>query len=257
MMKDGYQLPHPVIQAVGLTCVPLPEIGSDMPLGRKPVTAAVLTLSQREDGHVDVIATRLSDARDLEFPLPYLVDQALMPGALTIVSAADRAALGVEAAARRFFVEPRLVRMVTGTRVVDPLASPPFDGVDEASACRRLGIPVDRTSDADIGRLWSRHAPEPVETIALARAVSRLMLWSSIEAFTLADPGPFFETMLPLRTWMNTQADAAPAIYGWATCRPMMHAVSFAGQYRGHRRRVVTGDSDTSWVSFEDNLLHT
>ncbi|THG37249.1 hypothetical protein [Sphingomonas olei] len=256
-MKNVYRLPNRVIQAVGLACVPLHEIGSDAPLARRPVAAAVATVTQRDDGHVDVVATRLSDARDLEFPLPHLLDRALMPGSMIIVSAADRATLAADAMARRFFVEPRLARVVDGTDTVEPVASILANPADEAQLCRRLGIPIDSSSDKEVERIWSRHAPEPVEAIALGRAVSRLMLWAHIASFRTASPEPFFETMLPLREWMDGQGEAAPTIYGWATSRPMMRAASFAGTYRDYRRRVAAGDTDAAWVSFEENLLHT
>lgn len=254
-MNDVYRLPSPIIQAVGLACVPLHDLASAAPFARKPVAAAIVTLRQRDDGHVDCIGARVSDAADLQFPVCWLVDQALMPGALTVISHADRATLAAEAMTRRFFVEPQLARILTGKDCIDPAAiMPPTSG--EATLCRRLGIPTDTTSDKETERLWTRHAPAPVEQIALARAVSRLMLWANTEAFALAEPGPFFEAILAMRAWMDTQEDEAPTVYGWATSRPVMRAASFASTYHDYRRARADGDCDARWVGFEENLFH-
>lgn len=69
----------PVIQAVGLACVPIDDMPPGTALALIPVAAAVVTLHARDDGHRDVKVDCMSDARDLEFPLPVLVEDALAP----------------------------------------------------------------------------------------------------------------------------------------------------------------------------------
>ncbi len=261
-MDDIYKMPRPVIQAVGLACMPGHDLATDAPFAKKPVAAAVVTLRQRDDGHIDCIAKRMSDARDMEFPLALLLHEALVPGALRIISATDRETLGAEAMARRFFLEPRLASVVRGEDVVDPvgLALPATanrsDDV-EALLCRRLSIPLVTSSDGAIERLWSRHAPGPVEAIALGRAVTRLMLWAHGAALQSGEPGPFFETMLVLRGWMDTQGEESPDICRWATSRPLMRAASFASDWQAQLRAHAAGNSDAGWTTFEDDLFHS
>ncbi|WP_311270957.1 hypothetical protein [Sphingobium sp. WCS2017Hpa-17] len=248
----------PIIQSIGLACVPL----HDMPaktggLGRKPVAAAVVTLQERDDGQCDIIGARMSDAMDMEFPLAWRIEQELMPNALTIVSAEDRAILGAEAAARRFFVEPRLARVCAGKNVVDPCSMLGEGGVDEQALGRRLSVPTSFVSDKDVQAHWSRHAPQAAEEVALARAVGRMILWANLEAFRTSEPRPFFRTLLPLQTWMYDQAERAPSLYRMATARPLMRAASFAAEWRAYEEKKAQGDPDASWVSFEIGLFHS
>ena len=56
----------PVIQAVGLACVPVNDMPSGSTLARKPVAAAIIAMVAREDGHPDVVVTCVSDARAME-----------------------------------------------------------------------------------------------------------------------------------------------------------------------------------------------
>lgn len=164
-----------VIQSVGLACVPIDCMPGPM-LARKPVAAAIVTLHMRDDGHRDVAIECVSDARDLEFPLPVLVERALIGCAPVVITQSDCAVLAIEAAARRFFVEPKLGALAAGQGLIDPVAMLGA-GQDEGALCRRLGIPASTTPDGDVARWWRRDAPAAAEGVALTNAVSRLMLW--------------------------------------------------------------------------------
>ena len=162
------------VQAIGLACIPIEDMPADsVALARKPVAAAVLTLRTRDDGHPELVATRLSDARDTEFPLPWLIDQALMPGMVKLISAEDRHVLAGDTMARRYFVEERLAALCRGTDVVDPGSLPDAGVSDEAALWKRLEIPFGRVDDRAVKRCWSRGAPGVAEDIALGTAVVR------------------------------------------------------------------------------------
>lgn len=252
-----YEMPA-AVQAVGLACVSVADMPpSERVLARQPVAAAVITLQTRGDGHREIVAQRLSDARAAEFPLTWLVDQALVDHAPVIITAADRALLATEAAKRRFFAEPRLAALCGSLETLDPLT---FMGVpvgDEAALCRRLGITFPQVNDADVERGWNTHVPNAAEEVALGIAAARLTLWAHAEAFRAAEPAAFFETLLPLRDWMETQGRAAPSLYRAVRSRPIARATSFATTYRDYREARDAGDPQATWVSFEDALFHT
>lgn len=245
------------IQAVGLACVPLHDMPPDeAALARRPVAAAVLTLQRRVDGHREIVGTALSDARDTEFPLPWLIDQALVSSAPTIVTPEDRALLGVEVMARRYWSEPTLANLCGGTHAIDPLEMPGERVGDEAALCRRLNIPVPGIDDADIERVWSRHAPEPAMDVAMARAVARLMLWAHVRSLASREPDGFYETLLPLRDWMQDKEAIWPRLRDALRSRPIGRATSFASEYRAFRDARDRGDPVTSLTMFEDGLFH-
>ncbi|MFK3889776.1 hypothetical protein [Sphingomonas sp. NPDC079357] len=247
-----------VIQAVGLACVPVADMPASEPvLARKPVAAAVITLQARGDGHRDIIAAQVSDARDMEFPLPWLIDQALVAAAPTIITAADRVTLGVDAMARRYWAEPRLAAVCRGGNTIDP--GEVFGGSlgNEAALCRRLQIPTSQVRDTEVERVWTRHTPELAMDIALGVAVSRLMLWAHGVSFASAEPDAFFETLLPLRDWMQDREAHAPSLQQAGRSRPIRRATSFASTYRDYRKARDAGDEQASWAQFEDGLFHT
>ncbi len=251
---NRYRLPL-VIQSVGIACVPLHDMPpNDAALNRKPIAVGIVTLRAGERGKGIVTATSVSDARDMEFPLPWLVDQALESGAVVLISDEDRQILATEMLARRFWAEPKLSSVCGGANAVDPARAGIPTG-DEAALCRRLSIPIPSVSDAEIQRRWSRHTPEPAETIALQRAVARLILWAHIEAARIAAPAPFFEMLLPLRAWMNAQTEGS-VIAGIATSRAMLRAGSFVQEWLEHERKLDAGQAH-DWGEFEDGLFHT
>ncbi len=252
-MKSPYM--PPVIQAVGLACVPIDDMPPGSTLARKPIAAAVLTLSERDDGHRDVTVTIIGDVQPLEFPLPALIDDALIAGAPTIIAAGDRDVLTIEAVARRFFVEPKLAALAKGQGGIDPVAMIGA-GHDEAALCRRLCIPVSAPSDLDVARWWDRTAPAAVEAVALVSAVSRLMLWAHCAAFLRAIPDPFFETLLPLRERLIDIEAERPEVKSLLGSRPFGRAASFASYYHEYRARRDAGDEDARWASFEDGLYY-
>ncbi len=245
----------PVIQAVGLACVPVDDMPPGSVLARKPVAAAVVTLSERDDGHRDVIVTCLSDARAFEFPLPVLVNDALVAGGPVIITEADRDLLTIETASRRFFVEPRLGALAKRHEVIDPVAM--FGaGHAEAALGRRLGIPASAVPDRDVAKWWNRDAPAAAEGVALTIAVSRLMLWAHGVSVQRGLPDAFFETLLPLRERLIDLDAERPELKPILASRPFGRVASFAGEYREYRARRDAGDGDERWLTFEDGLSY-
>lgn len=249
--------PHvpPVIQAVGLACVPVDDMPPGTALARKPVAAAVIALSEREDGHRDVIVKTMSDARAMEFPLPVLIDDALAAGAPTILTETDCDVLTVEAAARRFFTEPKLAALAKGKSLIDPAAM--FGaGHDEGALCRRLGIHAPTASDADVARWWNPNAPAAAEGVALTAAAARLMLWAHGASFLRALPDAFFEVLMPLRERLMDLEKDRPGVKEVLAARPFGRAASFAGYYREYRALRDAGDESARWVTFEEGLSY-
>lgn len=247
-----------ILQSVGLACLTLPDMPpGEAALARKPVAAAVITLQERSDGHREIVAATMSDARDMEFPLPWLIDQALIAGAPTIISPADRAVLGVEAMARRFWTEPKLAGVCEGTNAIDPCDMPGGMTGDETALCRRLQIPTSEVSDREVERIWSRHTPELAVNVALGIAAARLMLWAHGAAFAFAEPDPFFEVMLPLRDWMLGEEKTWTSLHRAVRSRPVARASSFASAYRAYRTARNAGDEQARMTCFEDGLFHT
>ncbi|QDZ08132.1 hypothetical protein FPZ24_12125 [Sphingomonas panacisoli] len=247
----------PVLQAVGLACVPLADMPPGTALARKPVAAAVITLVARNDGHRDVVIKTMSDARPFEWPLPALIDDALVAGAPTVITEADCDVLSVETASRRFFVEPALAALANWEEMIDPVRMFGVgDGYDEAALSRRLDIPVATVTDDDVARCWDANAPQAAESIALANAVSRLTLWAHGAAFQRAAPDPMFETLLPLRERLMEIEPTYPELKAVLASRPYHWVASFAGLYRDYRARCDAGDTDARWVTFEDGTSY-
>lgn len=245
------------IQAVGLACVPLHDMpAGEKALARRPVAAAVLTLQRRSDGHREIVAAAMSDARDSEFPLPWLIDRALMPIAPTIITPNDRALLEVEAMARRHWAEPTLADLCDGAHTIDPRAMMGETVGDEAALCRRLQIPAPLVSDVDVERTWGRHAPETAMDVAMGQAVARLMLWAHARAFAAGEPDGFYETLPPLRDWMQDEEARWPSLRAALRSRPIARAASFAAEYRTYRDARDGGDPTATWATFEDGLFH-
>jgi len=214
-----------------------------------------VTLSERDDGHRDVIVTCLSDARDMEFPLPVLVNDALVAAAPTIITQHECDVLALDAASRRFFTEPQLGALAAGQGLIDPAAM--FgSGLDETALCRRLGIPAGTAPDRDIAQWWNREAPGAVEDVALTIAVSRMILWAHGASFLRASPDAFFETLLPLRERLMDLDAERPALKPLIAARPFNRAASFAGYYRDYRARRDAGDEEIRWLTFEDGQLY-
>lgn len=245
----------PLIQAVGLACVPIHDLPPGSALARKPVAAAIITIAERDDGHRDVIVKCVTDAREFEWPLPVLVDGALVAGASIIITKSDCEVLTIEAASRRFFTEPKLGALAMGNTRIDPVAM--FGtGHAEAALCRRLGVGADFVFDADVAQSWNRHAPMAVEGVALTVAVSRLMLWAHGAAFLQGLPDPFFEILLPLRTRLLEMEPDYPALKPLLSSRPFNRAASFAEYYREYRAKRDVGDESARWLTFEDGLFY-
>src|SRR3546814_2007529 len=91
-----------------------------------------------------------------------LLDKTLLPGAVQIVSTADRMTLAMDAMSRRFFVEPALAELCFGDTAIGPAAMGEH-GFDERTACRRFSIPMPDIGAADIELAWSRPAPAAAE----------------------------------------------------------------------------------------------
>lgn len=245
----------PVIQAVGLACVPIADMPPGSALARKPVAAAIVTIVERDDGHRDAVVTCVSDARSMEWPLPVLIENALVAGAPTIIAKGEREVLALEAASRRFFVEPNLAALAKGQGVVDPTTMLGSD-LDEADLCRRLGVPASYAIDSDVARWWDRDSPAAVEVVALMAAVSRMVLWAHGASFLGALPDPFFETMLPLRERLFDLEADHPGLKSLLSSRPFHRVASFASDYRAYRAKRDAGDAEARWATFEDGLSY-
>ena len=240
----------PVIQAVGLTCVPVDDMPPGTTLARKPVAAAIITLVERDDGHRDVAIKCVTDARDMEHPLPVLINDALISGATTIITEADCDVLTIEAASRRFFTEPTLGALAKRQNTVDPVAM--FGaGHDETVLCRRLGIPANLVPNSDVARHRNRDAPMAVEHVATIAAVARLVLWAHCASFLRGLPDAFFEALIPLRLRLLEMEAEHPGLKPLLASRPFHRAASFASYYREYCARRDAGDK-SRWLNFED-----
>lgn len=240
----------PVLQAIGLACVPVHDMPANGPgLAMRPVAAAVITLQTRADGHREIIALCMSDANASDAPLTRLLEQAFVPEASTLISPEDRAVLSIEAVARRTWSEPRLAAICAGRGVIDPAAVCGSRAGEERALCRRLQVPASLIGPGEIERAWSRKTPEPAMDIALSTAVARLMLWSHGASFIAGEPEAFFETLLPLREWMRGEEDEWPSLRQAAASRVMSWAASYAATYRRYRS-AREEDDGVSWASF-------
>ncbi|WP_137785454.1 hypothetical protein [Sphingomonas sp. 3P27F8] len=214
------------------------------------MAAAIVTLVERDDGHRDVAINCVTDARDMEFPLPVLVNDALIAGVPIIITEADCDVLAIDATSRRFFSEPTIGVLAKGQTLIDPVAM--FGaGHDEAALCRRLGIPANLVLDSDVARYWNRDAPLAVEDVALAAAVSRVILWAHGASFLRGFPDAFFETLLPLRLRLLDIEIERPGLKPLLASRPFHRAASFASYYRDYCVRRDAGD-ESRWLTFED-----
>lgn len=254
-MTNKLDLPT-AVQAVGLACVPVHDMPTGTALARRPVAAAVVTLRPREIGRGMVTSATMSDARELEFPLPWLLDQALSDEAVTLITGEDRQVLALDAAARRYWAEPRLAAVCAGTNTLDPVAT--FGtGIDERALCRRLQIDCLTDTDSDVERSWNHTAPTAAIDVALSVAVARLMLWAHGAAFEVSAPQAFFETMLPLLAWLMDEEKSSPGLQLALRSRPMARAFSFATTYQAYRTARDAGDETARWVTFEAGLFHS
>lgn len=258
-MSEYFRYPLPAVQALGLIAVPTgeqPDAGCLLP---KPVAAAVLTLTQRDDGHVMIFHKAMTAEEETQFPLPWLVEQTLIAGATTLAGTGDAQILLADAAQKHFFVEPKVAALSTGEHAVD-VATLAGEGIGEVTLCQRLGIPLLDMDTAKAGRLWTGHPREVREEYlsqyALASAVTRLMLWANLMATRTAEPGWFYETMLALRCWLDERETDAPDLYAWGTAKPIMRAVSFVEDYRRDLGRRLAG-LDSDWPVFEPGLFHS
>ena len=257
-MSKYFRYPMPNVQALGVVSIPTCD-QPDAPGLPKPVAAAVLTMTQRDDGHVMIFHDVMSAEEETQFPLCWLIEQALITGATTLVDKGEAQILLLDASQQRFFVEPKLAALFGGERAIDAAALA-GNGVSESVLCRRLNIPRLGISLAEAGRLWA-NSPRSMREVclgqyALADAVSRLMLWANLISTRTAEPGWFYETMLALRCWLDERERNAPALFSWGTSKPIMRAVSFAEDYRRDQDRRSAG-LDSDWPVFEPNLFHS
>ena len=246
----------PLLQSVGLACLPVSDMPAGSNLARKAVAAAVITARQLEEGHYAIEVNCLSDAQPCEFPLTVLLDQALDEDAATLLSSSDRAVLAVEAASRRFFVEQRLGVLASGIGIIDPALF--FDPrCDERAVCRRLDIPVCLLGDRDVELSWRGKTPAAAEGVALAHAVSRLILWVHGASVHQGRPDPFFDLLIPLAGTLMEQEARYPILAPMLRARPFNRAISLLSYYQAYRAAREAGDAHACWASFEDGLMHS
>lgn len=258
-MSQYFRYPVPVVQSLGLVSVPTGDKADVTVIERKPVAAAILTLSQRDDGHVTIVHEVVTAIDENQLPLTWLVEQELVINAPTLIGQGDAALLFADAAQQRFFREPKVAGLARSTHVVD-VAALAGNGVDEAGVCRRLGIPRLDIDPVEAGRIWTWYPRDTriaqLGIRALAQAVSRLVLWGNLMAVREQEPGWFYETALALRWWLDERADDAPELYPWGTTVPFMRAVSFVEDYRRDLARRQAGQ-ESDWPRFEPGLFHT
>lgn len=258
-MSQYFRFPVPVVQAIGLVSMPTSDCDDASWIERKPVAAAVLTLSQRDDGHVLIFHEVMTAADEQQFPLTWLVEQELVAGAPTLVGVGDATVLTVDAAQQRHFVERKLVDLL-GSGASVHVAGLAGEGIGEPALCRRLNVPRLEITPEEVARVWTWYPRETrIATLsqhALANAVSRLMVWANLQATLTREPGWFYETMLALRCWMEEREHDAPEIYRWGTCKPIMRAVSFVEEYRRDLSRRLAGE-ESDWPTFAPGLFHT
>ena len=258
-MSEYFRFPMPSVQSLGIVTVPVGDQPDMQRSLQKPIAAAVLTMTQRNDGHVMIFDEMMSADEEPQFPLPWLIDQALIAGATTLVGTGDAQALLVDAAQQRFFVEPKLAALSTGDHTVDV---PTLVGneIDEATLSCRLGIPWISLHPSELERIWTERSRDThaasLGKHALAMSVSRLMLWANLMATHTAEPGWFYETMLALRCWLDGRETDAPELYAWGTSKPIMRAVSSVEDYRRDLGRRLAG-RDSDWPTFEAGLFHS
>lgn len=256
MSSSSSNVLPPIIQAIGLACVPIADMsGQPRAISRKPIAAAIISLAMNGSGGGGISVTICNDARDSEFPLPVLLNEALAPGAPAILSKSDMITLAIDTASRRFFVEGHLANLATGGGIIEP-GTLLGGQLSEAALCRRLSIPRTLLGDRDVALAWLRKVASAAEDFALSIAISRLMLWSHAESFHAAAPDPLFETLLPLRDWMLANEPTFPCINAALRSRPINRVSSFASEYAQYRARRDAGDQAARWVAFEDNLFH-
>jgi hypothetical protein len=247
--------------------VPTGDPASATWIERKPVAAAILTLSQRDDGHVTIFHEVMTAVDELEFPLPWLIEQELVAHAPTLVGDGDAALLLADAAQQRFFCEPKVAALASGAHVIDVTALAGDRVGDriahsggEIALCRRLGIPTCEINPAEAGRIWTWYSPETrtaqLGMRALAAATSRMMLWANLMATCHQEPGWFYETALALRCWLDERERDAPELYAWGTAKPFMRAISFVEEYRRDLTRRMAGQ-ESDWPRFAPGTFHT
>lgn len=245
----------PVIQAVGLACVPVDDMLPGTALARRPVAAAVITGVERDDGHREVTIQCMSDAREMEFPLPVLIDDALIAGAPIILTEMDNETLAIESASRRFFAEPTLGALAKGINLLDPVAM--FGvGLEETALLRRLDVDAPAVADRDVAKCWRRDAPGTAESVALVSASARLMLWAHGASLLAGLPDPFFELLPPLRERLFDLEQERPGVKQLLASRAFGRAASFGSYYREYRAKRDAGDETVRWVTFEEGLSY-
>ena len=251
-------LPRP-IQALGLiTAEPRIKEG-DQPAEPIVVTAAIVTLRQQEDGSTQLDVARMSDAREMEFPLSWLVDQALDTGASVLVSLQELQALAVTIMRTGFFNEERLAQLLSGSMsIVDLGQIVPGEHTDEAQLARSLRLPPALSPVAHAGAPTDeqRLACEAAATeAALSRALRRLIIWAHVSAARTAEPAFFYEVVGAIIAWIQDHEQEVPRLLPWPSCSRLSKATYRRRQYLedlGHRQAGLP----RSWPVFEENLSY-
>ena len=182
---------------------------------------ALLTLRQRDDGHVQLTHSVCDHYKETQFPLANLVDDELDRASLVLASPAERASLTLAGARSRFFAESKLARVLRGEgRVVDVTTAPAAPRLRGSTrgAGGDAGRPAQRTLGfADRAGLRQTASPASRPSTAarlmdqaIVRGAGRLIAWCQVEAALTAEPGLFFEVMLAVSAWLDEHWDGAP-----------------------------------------------
>ena len=258
-MSKPFELPDRIVQSFGvLTAMPELFDAEQGEAERIATAVAIVTLTQRDDGHVELHVSRLSNQREREFALSHLVDDALVANAPALITPAERRALAVSAMRDGNFVEPRLAAMIAGDHAVDvSVLAPGTEPVRERRLARTLRLPWAEAPAAGTLRASSASLRDVLLTeAALGRAVTRLILWSHLRAVQKAEPALFYEPMRAVQAWLAGCEHIAPNLHGWASRSRILRAVSLWEPYAQDLESRM-GRGERIWPVFEDGLFHS
>ena len=266
MTTNIHQLAEPMVQSLGCAWEPDSEREAHWPThltGHNPLAVvALLTLRQRDDGHVQLTLSVCDHYKETQFPLANLVDDELDRASLVLASPGERANLTLAAARSRFYAESKLARVLRGERVADVTRLLPLDAAGsheerEATLAALLNAPwapptVPVTPDSASCKSAQHRAR--LTDQAIVRATGRLIAWCQVEAALTAEPGLFFEVMLAVSAWLDEHWTDHPVLGSAARSRPLMWAKSFQSLFR-EDLAARTGGTEPLWPALADGTF--
>ena len=261
-----HRLAEPIVQSLGCTWEPDSEREAHWPThvtDHQPLAVvAVLTVRQRDDGHMQLTHGLCDHYKETQYPLASSLERELDRDALVLVSQAERASLTLAAARSRFYSEPKLARVVRGDRVADVTALLPFapEGTHEEREATLAALlnapwapPTESTGHANASDT-SAHRRAQLTDQAIVRATGRLVTWCQAEAALTAEPGLYFEVMLAVSAWLDEHWSDHPVLGSTARSRPLMWAKSFQSLYR-EDLTARAGGTKPVWPALADDTF--